>query len=155
MPRGLLAGLIDQELQSLRTFVALLGREQDLLGQGAVEPLSALAAEKSMLVASLTRLAAARDVELAQLGLPAGRAGMAAWVGGKADTSCQADWNQVLALATEARALNETNGKLIGLHMQDNQQALSVLMAAADQAVTYGPDGQQKAGSGGRSLGSA
>ncbi len=155
MPRDTLAGLIDQELRSLRTFVVLLGREQELLGQGAVEPLSALAEEKSALATTLVRFAAARDVELAQLGLPAGRAGMTAWVGGKADTSCQADWNQVLALAAEARALNETNGKLIGLHMQNNQQALSVLMAAADQAVTYGPDGQRKAGSGGRSLGSA
>jgi flagella synthesis protein FlgN len=155
MPRDTLAGLIGQELQSVRVFVALLGREQVLLGQGAVEPLSALATEKSTLVASLTRLAAARDAELTRLGLPAGRVGMAAWGGGKADTSCQADWSQVLALAAEARTLNETNGKLIGLHMQNNQQALSVLMAAADQAVTYGPDGQQKTGTGGRSLGSA
>jgi flagellar biosynthesis protein FlgN len=155
MPRDTLAGLIDQELQALRTFVTLLGHEQDLLSQGAVEALSALAPEKSALVTSLTRLATARDAELARLGLPAGRAGMAAWLGGKAEASCQADWNQVLALAAEARALNDTNGKLIGLHMQHNQQALSVLMAATDQAVTYGPDGQQKAGSGGRSLGSA
>ncbi|MDP2808775.1 MAG: flagellar export chaperone FlgN [Rhodocyclaceae bacterium] len=57
-------------------------------------------------------------------------------------------------LAAEARSLNETNGKLIALRMQHNQQALAVLMAAADQAITYGPDGQQRGGGGGRSLGS-
>lgn len=57
-------------------------------------------------------------------------------------------------LAAEARALNEANGKLIALRMQHNQQALTSLMAAADRSVTYGPDGQQRVGSG-RSLGKA
>lgn len=57
-------------------------------------------------------------------------------------------------LAAEARTLNETNGKLIALRMQHNQQALSILMAAADPAVTYGPDGQPRA-SGSRSFGKA
>lgn len=60
-----------------------------------------------------------------------------------------------LSLAAEARALNETNGKLIALHMQRTQKALSVLMAAADRGMTYGPDGQQQVGGGGRSFGSA
>lgn len=58
-------------------------------------------------------------------------------------------------LVSEARALNEANGKLIGLHMQHNQQALAVLMAAADNAATYGPDGQQQSGLGSRILGKA
>jgi flagella synthesis protein FlgN len=150
-----LAGLLVQELEFLRAFVALLGREQDLLGKGSAEPLAALAAEKSTMAAELARLAAARDTELVGLGLPAGRAGMEAWLGSKAGTARQTDWQRLLELTAEARALNETNGKLISLHLQNNQQALSVLMAAVDQAVTYGPDGQQKAGPGGRSLGSA
>jgi flagellar biosynthesis protein FlgN len=152
---GTLAGLLDQELRSLRTFVTLLVREQDLLGAAAVDALSALAAEKSAMATNLAQFAAARDAELGRLGLPAGRSGMAAWLGSKAATGLTGQWNQLLVLAAEARALNETNGKLIGIQLQNNQQALSVLMSAADQAVTYGPDGQQKAGSGGRSLGSA
>lgn len=58
-------------------------------------------------------------------------------------------------LAAEAQALNETNGKLIALRIQHNQRALNTLLAAADSAATYGPDGQQTAGLGGRILGSA
>lgn len=58
-------------------------------------------------------------------------------------------------LASEARTLNEANGKLIALRLQHNRQALNVLMTAADAVATYGPDGQQQAGLGGRILGSA
>lgn len=58
-------------------------------------------------------------------------------------------------LAGEARALNEANGKLIALRLQHNQQALNVLLAAADSAATYGPDGQQQSGVGSRILGKA
>jgi flagella synthesis protein FlgN len=58
-------------------------------------------------------------------------------------------------LAEEARGLNEANGKLIALRLQHNQKALNVLLAAAQSAATYGPDGQQQASLGGRILGSA
>ncbi|MFN3884241.1 MAG: flagella synthesis protein FlgN [Rhodocyclaceae bacterium] len=58
-------------------------------------------------------------------------------------------------LAAEARQLNETNGKLIAVHLRRNQQALNVLLAAADHVATYGRDGQQHRGVGSRSLGKA
>ncbi|WP_126444162.1 flagella synthesis protein FlgN [Sulfuricystis multivorans] len=58
-------------------------------------------------------------------------------------------------LATEARELNETNGKLIALHLQRNQQALNVLRAAADNATVYGRDGQPRQGGVSHSLGKA
>lgn len=59
-------------------------------------------------------------------------------------------------LVSEACALNEANGKLIALRLQHNQQALNVLMAAANTAATYGPDGQQQqSGPGSRILGKA
>jgi flagella synthesis protein FlgN len=59
-------------------------------------------------------------------------------------------------LVAAARTLNEANGKLIALRLQHNQQALNVLLAAANTAAaTYGPDGQQQAGLGSRILGKA
>jgi flagellar biosynthesis/type III secretory pathway chaperone len=61
----------------------------------------------------------------------------------------------LLRLAAAARAINETNGTLISLHVQRNQQAFTALMAAANQVMTYGPDGQQQTGIGGRILGTA
>lgn len=69
-------------------------------------------------------------------------------IGSEAAASCR-------ELAGAARALNEANGKLIALHLQHNQQTLNVLLAAADTAATYGPDGQQQAPAGGRMLGKA
>lgn len=149
-----LASLLARELQVLESFVALLQREQELLAGGATELLTALSAEKSGTARELSRLATARDGELARLGHPTGRSGMDAWITG-AGGNGRDEWLRLLDLAARARALNEANGKLIGLQLQHNQQALKVLMAAVDQAVTYGPDGQQKPGGGGRSLGSA
>lgn len=58
-------------------------------------------------------------------------------------------------LAAEARELNETNGKLIAVHLQRNQQALNILLAAADNVATYGRDGQHRVGISNRSLGKA
>lgn len=155
MRQNALAGLLARELQTLRDFLTLLGREQTLLSQGTADPLPSLAAEKSAMASKLAHFAVARDTELGRLGLPTGRPGMDAWASSPAGIGHQADWNHLLALAAEARSVNETNGKLIGMHLQHNQQAMRVLMAAVDQAVTYGPDGQQKSGTGGRSLGSA
>ena len=149
-----LAGLLARELQVLESFVVLLQREQELLASGATELLTALSAEKSGTTRELSNLAAARDGELARLGHLQGRAGMDAWATG-ADSNGRDNWLRLLDLAARARALNEANGKLIALQLQHNQQALNVLMAAVDQAVTYGPDGQQKPSGGGRSLGSA
>jgi flagella synthesis protein FlgN len=71
------------------------------------------------------------------------------------DGKLRASWQSLLALAAQARNLNILNGKLIGLHMQHNQQAFTALMNASNRAMTYGPDGQQQVGLGGRILGTA
>jgi flagella synthesis protein FlgN len=148
-------GLLDREFRALQTFVTLLRREQTLLEEGSTESLAALAEEKLRAAAELTDFSASRDSKLIHSGLRPGRAGMEAWTATAAGAGYREQWRELLELTAEARALNETNGKLIGIRLQNNQQALSILMAAADQAVTYGPDGQQHTGPGGRSLGRA
>jgi flagella synthesis protein FlgN len=152
---GEIAGLLSQELQTLQSFTELLRREQSLLAAGTTDGLTELANEKSTVAVELGRLAAARDMELASLRLPSGRAGMDAWTLTDAGAPSQNNWDRLLLLAAEARALNEANGKVIALQLQHNQQALTVLLAAADRTATYGPDGQPRSGTGGRSLGSA
>jgi len=149
------ASLLSDELRALDSFVALLQKEQTLLASGISDGLTALADEKSSAAVELGRLAAARDEELAHLHLPPGRAGMDAWTLTDAGSASQRNWDRLLVLAAKARAINEANGLAIALHLKHNQQALSVLMAAADRTATYGPDGQPQAGVGGRSLGSA
>ena len=133
MPLSVAAPL-REEFEALQAFVGLLRREQALLTEGNIEALPLLTAEKSALAGRLGQLSGDRE-----------RA---------APTPGMEGWQSLVDLAAEARALNETNGKLIALRMQHNQRALAILMAAADQDVVYGPDGQQRMGSG-RSFGSA
>lgn len=152
---GEIAGLLAQELQTLESFVTLLRNEQALLSSGANEGLTALADDKSRSAIDLGRLANLRDQALARLHLPPGRAGMDAWTLTDVGSTSQRAWDRLLALAAQARALNEANGKLIALHLQHNRQALAILMAAANQTATYGPDGQPRTVVGGRSLSSA
>jgi flagella synthesis protein FlgN len=150
-----IAGLLSEELRTLEAFVALLQKEQALLASGTSDGLSALADQKSNAAIELGRLAAQRDQELTYLHLPPGRAGMDAWTLTDNGVASQRNWDRLLVLAAEARAINEANGQAIALNLKHNQQALSVLMAAADRTATYGPDGQPQGGTGGRSLGSA
>ncbi len=149
-----IAALLSQELAALRSFIELLRQEQSLLVSGTSDGLVALATGKSQAALELGRLAAARDEALARIHFPAGRAGMDAWIITDSGSPSSRKWDELLDLAAEARALNEANGKLIGLHLQHNQRALSALSAAVDQTATYGPDGQSMPGVGGRSFGS-
>lgn len=150
-----LAELVAQELGLLQTFAAILRQEQSLLTHAKIEPLADLAREKSEIAARLGLLADAREEELARRGLHAGGTGMERWIASPEGASSRRRWQQLLVLAADAKALNAINGKLIAVYLQHNQQALNALMAAANQAATYGPDGQQKLGGTGRSLGSA
>jgi flagella synthesis protein FlgN len=147
--------LLDREFRALQSFVELLRREQSLLTEGSTDELAALAEEKLKAATELADFSASRDSKLIHSGLQPGRPGMEAWTATAAGAGYRQQWHRLLELTADARSLNDTNGKLINVRLQNNQQALSILLAAADQAVTYGPDGQQRAGGSGRSLGSA
>lgn len=147
--------LLGEEIALLREFISLLRHEQELLKQSGGEELLTLIETKNALANKLGELAQWRERKLAALGLPHGRPGMDTWLNQNASDVERQAWSWLCELASEARDLNAINGKLIGLHMQHNQQALAALMAAADKATTYGPDGQQQSGLGSRILGKA
>lgn len=147
---------LGEEVTRIEEFIALLQREQEFLASGAVDPLLALIESKNSLANALARLAQTRERILMELGLPTGREGMEAWLEKSGTAADRQAWTRLLELAAQARELNATNGKLIGLQMQHNQQALAALMSAVDRVTTYGPDGQQQAAAlGGRSFGKA
>lgn len=146
---------IGVEIARLEEFVAVLRREQELLQRGESDPLLALIDSKNGLANALATSSRTRDRQLAAEGLPAGRSGIDAWLQRCGTDTDRRNWSRLLELAATARELNDLNGRLIGLHMQHNQQALATLMAAANLATTYGPDGQQQTAGGGRSLGKA
>ena len=154
-PDLLLARLLGEESGKLVEFVSLLKREQDFLSRGDVESLLPLVDNKTTLTNELASFAQARERLLADLGLTAGRIGMESWLARLDQASQRQAWQRLLDLAGEARSLNETNGKLITLNLQHNQQAFATLMTAANRAMNYGPDGQQQTDLGGRILGKA
>jgi len=152
-----MAALLDEEVREVEAFAALLRQEQGLLATaGSGDTLLPLIERKTNCVVRLKTLSDRREQLLRAAGYGTGRAAMDTWLGALArgDTS-HPRWQKLMALAAEARQLNETNGKLIALHWQHNQAALAALMSAANRATTYGPDGQQSSGGGGRSFGSA
>ena len=146
---------LDEEIAQLRQFIELLKREQSLLKQDDTESLLSLVNDKNGLADKIASLSRQRESRLAQLKLPAGRPGMEAWLAQPGHEPVRHSWDRLLELTGMARDLNALNGKLIGLHMQHNQQALQILMNATNRATTYGPDGQQQTGFGSRILGKA
>ena len=146
-----LASLLAQETEVLRRFLALLEREQALLAAGDVDGLTAVAPEKSAFAEQLGLLARQRESQLAAANCPR----MGDWLARPGHGALETAWQDLLDLARRAKDLNETNGRLIALRLQHNQQALATLLAATNQAMTYGPDGQQRGPGGGRNLGSA
>jgi len=153
-PAFLLGNTLSEEIRRLEEFVVLLKREQELLTRGDIEALLPLTENKTSLTNQLAALAQAREGQLERLGLARGRVGMEAWLASSGEDNTKA-WQKLLDLATEARGLNVSNGKLIGLHLQHNQQAFAILMTATNRAMNYGPDGQPQAQLGGRILGKA
>lgn len=154
MPSSPLAGIGD-ELDRLRAFVALLQREQECLARADVDALLPLIDAKSTFSAELAEFSRVRESALSSLQLPAGGSGIKAWLEKSKNPAERKAWADLVALAAKVRNLNETNGKLIGLHLKHNQHAFNALMAAANRAMTYGPDGHQQTGLGGRILGKA
>lgn len=145
---------LSRERDVFRQFLEILEGEQEALVHGKVDQLQDLAQTKSGKVLELVQLAEARNRFLTGNGLPADQAGISAWLAalGAAPEAQEAGriWDELVAVAMAARQLNETNGAMINLQLQHNQQALAVLMSAANQATLYGPDGQHLSGGGGR-----
>jgi flagella synthesis protein FlgN len=152
-----MGAVLIEEIREVEAFVALLREEETLLASaGNVDTLMPLVERKSGYAVRLKALADRREQLLAAANLEKGRAGMDAWLARTPGAeNLRPHWQKLLTMAGEARDRNETNGKLIGIHWQHNQAALAALMSASDRAATYGPDGQQKSGGGGRMLGSA
>lgn len=143
-------------MAALREFIAVLKQEQQVLVAGDIDRLMPLVDQKSSIAARLGRFAEIRNKALTAAGLTSDRAGIEAWLKGRQmNTTVRGNWKKLLALTAEAQPLNETNGKLIAMRLQHNQQALNVLLAASNQAILYGPDGQTKTSGRGHLFGKA
>ncbi len=151
-----LSVLMTEEVASLRAAIGHLDAERRALESGDVDTLPVLAARKSEVYGRLAQLGDARTALLARAGVKPAKADIdALFASGPEWAACCKPFADLLDLAREAHDANQANGLMIRAQMKSSQQALAVLMSAAEQASTYGPDGQSMARTSRRSFGSA
>ena len=147
--------MLAAERGALIGFVTLLEQEQALLTAGVqTDLLLELSEQKSNSAINLNRLAESRR-SLLQKEIPNPDAeSIQTWLSSHCRDGLAA-WQDILALAQRAKQLNQVNGELIQMKLRHNQQALTVLINAVNQAGVYGRDGKPELSPGsGRSLGS-
>ncbi len=145
-----LAARLNDELTALREFVVLLESEQQFLLNKDTDRLLSIAETKSQTASKLAEMAAARRKNL----LANSSGSMEDWLSRHAPASLPA-WQNIRQLAARAQQINLINGELIQSGLRHNQQALSALQSASQNAAgLYGPDGQPNLASSGRILGS-
>lgn len=129
------------EAGCIEEFLAVLDEEAQAMSDSAFDALNAIAGRKTALLDRMAELDQQRESLQAALGFGPGRAGAdAAAAAGGAPT--RQAWNELLALAEEARNRNLHNGTLVYAHLDFTQQALHFLQARAQPF--YGPDGVRK-----------
>jgi flagella synthesis protein FlgN len=147
---------LEAELRVFQDFIQVLQTEQDALVQGNVDPLLELARIKSEKVVLLSQLAESRARFLSAQGYSQEHGGMTKWLQKLRDEGnpqIAELWQQLLILAENAKQLNQINGGMIDTRLRNNQQALAILQAAANQTALYGPDGQTQSLGLGRPIG--
>ena len=141
---------LNDELTSLRAFVVLLESEQQALLGNDTERLLNIAESKAQAASQLAAMAEARRKAF----LAGSSDTMEAWLPKHAPASLPL-WQSIRQMAAQAQQINTTNGELIQSGLRRNQQALSALNSASQNAAgLYGPDGQPSLGSSGRIIGS-
>ncbi|MDP2827249.1 MAG: flagellar protein FlgN [Sulfuricellaceae bacterium] len=135
---------LNAELKTFKEFELLLQEEQQTLIDGQIDLLIALAPRKSMLIKHLSDFSDERTQVLSDAGHESSPAGMLALLDETgANAGTRQIWAALLTLAREADHTNRRNGALIETHLSHNQQALSVLRAAANPVNNlYSASGQ-------------
>jgi len=154
---GFVAGL-RAEREALRALCQLLESEQACLVKSDIDGLLELTGMKSEQVDRLSELARRRVNHLGSVGIGAGQRGMSEWLAAHAGVhraQIAQLWGELVDLASNARSLNDINGKLITTRLAHNQAALSALQISARAQNIYGPDGQAAIAAGQRELGRA
>lgn len=158
-PDSSFSAALRAERDAYQAFCQLLREEAQALQRGDADALLALAQRKSAQIRHLAQLGEARNQYLRAATGMSDQLGLDAWCDRQDPAGAQGArvlWQELIEAARAARALNEENGATIHLQLAHHQQALAVLLGAAQQtAELYGPEGQPCGGPTGRSLGKA
>lgn len=142
------------EIAGYRSLLEVLQREQDALRRADADALPAISEAKQREVQALLRFSSARVRALAATGRAPSRAAAQALLieGGADPAAVELAWNEIEALAAEARQANAINGALIASQQTYFGRALSALSSASGSTATYGADGRPQFGLASRSL---
>jgi flagella synthesis protein FlgN len=136
--------VLQAEHDALGAFIGLLQAEQDALVRGDADHLAVLSPDKAVHIDLLTRLGEQRKRHFAEQKLTDSASGMSTWLSRNRGLAAKVGtiWRELLVRAEKAQQLNQTNGVLIGSHLQQNRQKLAVLQTAAAADGIYRADGQ-------------
>ena len=137
-------GLLKEKL-ALEGFINILNQEQAALIDGDSDQVLKLSEQKSIFVDQLNRFESQRQPQFNAFLLKEQMVTYNSWIA-DLDDSAKVIWDELLSLAKVAHRINQINGELIQTHLQNNQQALTLLMSLANRANLYGADGQSKPG---------
>jgi flagellar biosynthesis protein FlgN len=148
--------ILDSEIEAVRRLLSLLEDEQKALRDATPELLSQIGPQKAELITRLNQLEEQRVAQLPDLGNKMNpQLAMSTWLGQqKSDDIAHSLWSTLLELARQAKTTNELNGKLVALHLQHTNQALSALSRQTDPGL-YGSNGQASTLTGSRIVDSA
>lgn len=145
-----------RELELVRAFITLLNNEQETLKRGQTDALAAIGPQKANLANQLNALEKERNAYLQRSGHTGDREGMAAWLAANpANQSAAQLWTKLLEGAAEAKRINDLNGRLVAIHLQAANQALSVLTQQSQRSTLYGRDGMATPKTGSRIIDAA
>ncbi|MDP3585440.1 MAG: flagellar protein FlgN [Thiobacillus sp.] len=130
-PAQTLLARLKLELAAWQALVDVMQEEEQALVDGDTDRLARISTAKLTQLQSVSDYAQIRHAGLQAAGLPFDHAGMTAWLGQVGQAEHSAQWQQLRALETTARALNQRIGALIELRLNSTRQALNVLLHSA------------------------
>ena len=150
------AAILEQEIEHISRFVAVLNSEQEILKQGQTEGLPEFAQQKTALAEQLNTLEQKRLTALGLADNPNSKGQMESWLAEHlTETVAAVNWQNLLNLAREAKALNEINSQLVEMHLRRTVESLAVLTNQGEKQPLYGASGQAMATTGSRIVDSA
>lgn len=151
-----IAGILAREIELVSRFISLLNDEQDSLKKADADTLQAITAEKSPLIAQMNSAEGERMAAIGAAGQPGTKASMQRWLEVNAtDAAAATNWQQLLELAREAKALHDLNIQLVDMHLKNATEALAILTQPPESSSLYGASGQTMSSSGSRIVDSA
>lgn len=151
-----LSAVIEQEIELTARFVDLLTEEQEILKEGNIAALPELTSRKPPYIERLNALTGQR---IMLLGLEAGAekpGAMEQWLSRHPeDLTAAVNWEKLLKLAREAKALHELNAQLVEMHLRQTSEILDILTQQSASPSLYGASGQSMPTTGSRIVDSA